>query len=742
MKATRTQQQQIQPEFITESLFNHSNTMTTSDLKFYKDQILYFFSKNPKETYKPKELARRLSIKSEEEFQTFLKALHELCDSDEISQGRRKRFGVATPASQKARGIISITKQGTGIVDLLPPKEGKVLIAGRSLGTSLTGDTVLVALYAYPSEIMPAGVTLEGEVLDILQRGNRPIVGVFQRKKHFTIVVPDVNWLGQDIIIPKGRSKNARPGQKVVAIIDEWESRNTNPEGHIEEILGSAGEVHAEMASVARQFQLPATFPKEVLAESEKIGEIIPQEEIRKRLDLRGSLCFTIDPEDAKDFDDAVSLRVLDDGNYELGVHIADVSHYITKASMLDREALQRGTSVYLADDVIPMLPEKISNNICSLRPHVDRLTYSAIMIVTQRGIVKDYRIEKSVIHSKRRFTYEKVQKIIESGKGDHADTVRMMHKLSQILLKKRMKEGSVDFESVETKFLFDDDGKPAKIIKKLRLDAHRLVEEFMLLANQVVAKHVGLVKKEQHAKPFIYRIHDTPSQDRLRDLAEFVHHLGFKLDVSGKVTSASLQKLLNDVKGKEEENVVNEVAIRSMAKAIYSETNIGHFGLGFKYYTHFTSPIRRYPDLIVHRLLHDYSGKITQKQREQIAESIPYICKQSSERERIAMEAERASVKVMQVEYMKRHVGDEFHAIVSGVMKFGLFVEIVDLLVEGLIRVRDMEDDYYVYDEKNFALIGKRTKKRYRLGDKVNIKVVRVDPEEREIDFVLIEGK
>jgi ribonuclease R len=716
--------------------------MTTNDLNFYKDQILYFFSKNPKQTYKPKELARRLSIKTDEEFQIFLNALHELNDSDQISQGRRKRYGIAVPETQKARGIISITKQGIGIVDLLPPKEGKVMIAGRSLGTALTGDTVLIGLFAHPTGEIPAGISLEGEVLDIPQRGNRPIVGVFQKKKHFTVVLPDVNWLGQDIIIPKGRSKGARPGQKVVAIIDDWESRNMNPEGHVEEILGSAGEVHAEMASVARQFQLPATFPKEVIAETENIGEIIPREEIQKRLDLRKTLCFTIDPEDAKDFDDAVSLRILDDGNYELGVHIADVSHYVTKGSKLDKEALLRGTSVYLADDVIPMLPEQLSNNICSLRPNVDRLTYSAIMVVSPRGLVKDYRIAKSIIHSKRRFSYEEAQRIIETGKGDHAETLRLMHKLSQILLKKRMKEGSVDFESVETKFLFDDDGKPAKIIKKLRLEAHRLVEEFMLLANQVVAMHIGLVKKEQQPKPFIYRIHDTPSPERLRDLAEFVHHLGFTLNISGRVTSASLQKLLNDVKGKEEENVINEVAIRSMAKAIYSEENIGHFGLGFKYYTHFTSPIRRYPDLIIHRLLHDYAGKITLKQRDQIAESLPFICKQSSDRERIAMEAERASVKVMQVEYMRRHVGDEFHAIVSGVMKFGLFVEIVDLLVEGLIRVRDMEDDYYVYDEKNFALIGKRTKKRYRLGDKVNIKVVRVDPEEREIDFVLVEQK
>ena len=715
--------------------------MTSNDSDFYKQQILNLLSKNPKQKFKPKELGRRLSIKSNEEYQLMLNALHELDEANQVARESRKRFGHAIPTSQRARGIITLNKQGTGIVDLLPPEQGKVLIAGRALGTALSGDTVLISLFAHSEGTEVPGISQEGEIIEVLQRSNRPIVGVYERTKHFMIVKPDQNWMGQDIIIPKGKSKSARPGQKVVAIIDHWESRNMNPEGRIDEILGSSGEVHAEMASVARQFQLPMEFPKQVLAAADEIEETIPREEIRKRLDLRESVCFTIDPVDAKDFDDAVSLAILDDGNYELGVHIADVSHYVREGKVLDKEAISRGTSVYLADEVIPMLPEKLSNNICSLRPNVDRLTYSAIMIVTPRGTVKDYRIEKSIIHSKRRFTYEDVQKIIESGKGDFSDTVKAMHKLSQILLKKRMKEGSIDFDSVETKFLFDDDGKPTKIIKKMRLDAHRLVEEFMLLANQIVAKHIGLVKQEQNVKPFIYRIHDSPAPERLKDLAEFVQHLGHSLNISGRVTSASLQKLLDDVKGTDEENVVNEVAIRSMAKAIYSEKNIGHFGLGFKYYTHFTSPIRRYPDLIVHRLLEEYAHRsLPQKRAEQIAEEIPYICKQSSDRERVAMEAERASVKVMQVEYMKRHVGDEFHAIVSGVMKFGLFVEVTDLLVEGLIRVRDMEDDYYVYDEKKYSLIGRRTKKRYRLGDKVNVKVVRVDPEEREIDFILID--
>ncbi|MBI4547217.1 MAG: ribonuclease R, partial [Ignavibacteriae bacterium] len=504
--------------------------------------------------------------------------------------------------------------------------------------------------------------------------------------------------------------------------------------------LGKAGEVKAEMTAVAREFQLPLRFPKEVIAEAEKIPESIPKDEYKRRLDLRDIECFTIDPENAKDFDDAVSLEKLLDGNFLLGVHIADVSHYIHDNTALDREALKRGTSVYLADSVIPMLPEKLSNNLCSLRPHEDRLAYSVLMTVTPRGVVKDYQIPKSVIRSHRRFTYEEVQAIIETGNGEFASTIKQMHTLSQTLLKKRLQEGSIDFESVETKFTFDSHGKPIQIIKKERLDAHRLIEEFMLLANQTVAKHIGLQKKEENIRPFIYRVHDPPPPDKLSDFASFVGHLGYSLNISGGLTNRALQKLLNEIRGKEEENVINEVAIRSMAKAIYSEKNFGHFGLAFKHYTHFTSPIRRYPDLMVHRLLYEYEDKMSHKRREHLMHRLPEVCKQSSDREQIAVEAERASVKVMQVEYMKRHLGDEFHAIISGVTNFGLFVEISDLLVEGLIRVRDMEDDYYVYDEKRYALIGRRTKKRYRLGDKVTVQVVRVDPEEREIDFLLVE--
>jgi ribonuclease R len=714
--------------------------MKEPQIESLKKQLLQFFAKHPNESFKTTVLARRLSLKTVEELRFLRQALNELYQTKSIQQGKRKRYGhIIPPVSQRVTGIFAISKLGSGSVELLSPSTGTVSIPSRFIGTAMDGDTVSVAVFAHATGDTESEERLEGEIVEVIERSQRAIVGILQKGKNFYFVIPDSRRIGRDIYIPQGKIKHARPGEKVVAQIDSWESRSLNPEGHIIEVIGKSGEVGAEMTAVAREFQLPLHFPKNVLAESELIPDEIPGSEIKKRLDLRELVCFTIDPEDAKDFDDAVSLEELPDGNFKLGVHIADVSHYVAEGSALDIEALKRATSVYLANEVIPMLPEKISNNLCSLRPHEDRLAYTAFMTVTPRGVVTDHQIEKSVIHSKRRFTYEEVQTIIETGHGDFSETVKLMHKLSQILLKKRLKEGSIDFDSVETKFRFDETGKPSEIIRKDRLDAHRLVEDFMLLANQIVAKHIGLVKKEDHPRPFIYRIHDSPPPDKLQDLALFVEHLGYSLNIKDGFSSRALQKLLDDVKGKNEENVINEVAIRSMAKAIYSEQNIGHFGLGFQYYTHFTSPIRRYPDLIVHRLLFEYSKKAGLKRSEHFKSILPGICKQSSDRERVAMEAERASVKVMQVEYMKRHLGDEFDAIVSGVTNFGLFVKITNLLVEGLIRVRDMEDDYYVFDEKHYQFIGRRTKKRYRLGDKVRIQVMRVDPEEREIDFKFV---
>jgi len=449
-------------------------------------------------------------------------------------------------------------------------------------------------------------------------------------------------------------------------------------------------------------------------------------------------VCFTVDPEDAKDFDDALTIEQLPEGAVRLGVHIADVSHYVREGSALDREAFARGTSVYMVNEVIPMLPERLSNDLCSLRPQEDRLTYSVFMDVTPAGKVVQQRIGKSIIRSSRRFTYEEVQKIILARQGPHAQEILLLHGLSRILLEERRKQGSIDFDTGEAKFRFDASGLPVAIVKKERLDAHRLVEECMLLANKTVAEHIGRVR-EGVPKPFLYRVHDLPDPARLKELASFVKQFGYSLDVHGGVTPRALQKLLDKGEGSEVENVINEVALRSMAKAVYSEKNIGHYGLAFKYYTHFTSPIRRYPDLVIHRLLHRYGQDGGGGNLLDVQEALPGIARQCSERERVAAEAERASVKVMQVEFMKRHLGDEFDGVIGGVTDFGLFVEINDLLVEGLVSVRDLDDDYYLHDEKHYALKGRSRGHTYRLGDAVRVKVVSVDQEKRRIDFSLV---
>ncbi len=689
-----------------------------------------------------KELARRMSIADEREYRAFQKLLGELEKQKLIQRVKGKHYQHLTQQSGKYVGIFSM-KSGYGVVRVEDESIGEIIIPQKFCSTALDGDTVKVALFAEKKHHR-ALEQHEGEVIAITLRTQEEIVGRFERSGNFFFVVPDdKKKCGRDIYIPKSATNKAKIGDKVITIIERWENRNLNPEGRVMEVLGYSGEVRAEMLSVIREYKLPQQFPEIVTAEAKTISTVIATEEIKKRLDLREKIIVTIDPEDAKDFDDAVSLEILASGNYELGVHIADVSHFVTEGSALDTEALKRGTSVYLADMVVPMLPENISNNICSLKPLEDRLTYSILMEISPRGVVKNYAIKKSVIHSKRRFTYEEVQTIIETKHGDFAEEILLMHKLSSVLLKKRLREGSIDFDSSEAKFKFDAEGKPTEIIKKVRLESHRLVEDFMLLANQIAAKHIVSQKNEaeqQKKRPYVYRIHDTPNPEKIQELANFVKQFGFSFSAKD-VSSRAIQKLMADVRGSEVENVINEVAIRAMAKAVYSPENIGHFGLGFKYYTHFTSPIRRYPDLIVHRMLLEYEHGMSLERRNFYSERLPFITKQSSDRERVAMEAERESVKVMQVEYMKRHLGDEFHGVISGVTNFGLFVKINELLTEGMIRMRDLDDDYYIFDEKNYAIVGQRNRKRYRLGDSVTVRVMRVDSIERRIDFAIAES-
>jgi len=723
------------------------NKIANEGYESHRERILQFLARFPHESFKLKELSRRMGIRTGKDEQIFKRALRSLQDENKILRIRGKRYG-HLHETQLFIGSLEVASRGFGIVTVEEGGE-ELFIQHENLGDAAHGDTVEVSLLAQSTKQKDRGARREGEVVRIIKRGIQTFVGTIERTHKQFFAVPDDRRMAREILIAKEHLREAKEGDKVVVKMTVWGKHRQISEGQVVEVLGKSGELSAEIKSVAREYHLTTEFPPEVLLEANAVPSGIPQTEIDRRRDLRNLLCFTIDPEDAKDFDDAVSLEPLQDGNYRLGVHIADVSYYVSDGSEIDKEALKRSTSVYFPQGVIPMLPEKLSNGLCSLRPDEDRLAFTVFMNVSPRGTVKEYEIVESIIRSKRRFSYEDVQELMNRLERSQAvlpsdvpfaGVIRQMFLLSTVLTKKRMKEGSIDFDSTEAKFEFDEQGKPVKIIKKVRLESHRLVEECMLLANRVVARHIGFAKKEEQVKPFLYRVHDSPDPERIGELAVFVDKLGFTLNTDGGVTSKSLQQLLNQVKGTEVENVINEVALRSMAKAVYSDRNIGHYGLAFDYYSHFTSPIRRYPDLIVHRMLKRYAAGISLQERNALRQRLPYIAKQSSVMERAAMEAERTAVKVMQVEYMKRHIGDEFHAVISGVTNFGIFVELTDLLVQGLLHVRDLSDDYYVYDEKQYTLKGRRTGKQYRLGDTLEVKVVRVNPEDRQIDFTLVE--
>ncbi len=701
-----------------------------------REKILTLLTKNVKGEFKSRQIAKRLNINNDHDFQALRDLLHSMTDEGELLWSKQKGYHLPN-SSNKVQGVLKIDKRGNGV---MATKHGDVLFDKQSLGTAFNGDTVEAAVFVSKKDKKGGPTVNQGEVLSVLSRAHTQFGGTLQKSKNFYFVLPDDPTIQRDFYVAPEDLHGAESGDKVLVELVEWDDAYKNPEGRIVSTLGSAGDPFVELRSVIQAYRLPTSFPKEVEAAAAAIPTEVPAEEISRRLDLRDVDVITIDPHDAKDFDDALSVERLEGGSYRIGVHIADVSAYVTEGSVLDTEAYARATSVYLANQVIPMLPEKLSNNVCSLVPNRDRLTYSVFMQVTDKGRVRKYEFARSVINSKRRFTYEEAEKILDNKKGDFADVLTDLWSAAKILRKKRMKNGSIDFDSPEAKFSYDAAGKPVEIFIKQRLKSNQLVEECMLLANQTVAAHIATLQKEREVLPFVYRIHDLPDKERLRTLEEFVRKFGYKLNVSHSSSSKELQDLLAQVHGTKEENLINEVALRSMAKAIYSTENIGHFGLAFEHYSHFTSPIRRYPDLIVHRLLWEYTNGMPEKRKQFLTKELPDMCKHCSEREKVAAEAERDSVKVMQVEYMRQHVGAEFTGIVSGVIQYGLFVEINDILVEGMLHVRDLDDDYYVFDERQYALVGERKGKRFRLGDSIIVKVAKVTPERRQIDFVLAE--
>lgn len=699
--------------------------------------IRSFFRQSGSKPAKIRDIAQATGLKSAKELEQLRETLFRM-----VSEGSLIKKGKQFLLNEKLlTGRIVINKKQEGFVTVEGHPE-EFYIAPHRLRTALSGDTVAII----PLHHKGSKRTYEAEVIRIVERGRSRIVGVFREMDGIAVVVPDDPYMSRDMIIPEGSTMGAQDGQKVICRLKSWEHETINPTGEVTQILGYPEEAGVDVVSLAMTHDIEYDFPPAVMRECDAIPEELPEEVIARRLDLRGHSCITIDPEDAKDFDDAVTLMIMDNGHYLLGVHIADVSYYVREGSALDQEAYRRGTSVYLVDRTIPMLPEKLSNGLCSLKPGEDRLAYSVLMEMTPNGVIEDYDIAETVIRSRRRLSYEEAQSVIEGKPKDNfgseiTDLLLQMNKLASVLTKKRMRDGSLDFDTPESKFRLDPSGYPVECYRKDRLESHRLIEEFMLAANRTVATHIGKTGKKKTPLPFLYRVHDKPADEKLKNFILFLQALGYRPHISASreaVTPGHFQDLLNKVKGKKEQMLIEKVAIRTMAKAEYTSRNIGHFGLAFDYYTHFTSPIRRYPDLIVHRLLKEYDRGMTAERCQWWAERLPEIGRQCSLREQVAMSAERDSIKLKQTEFMEQFIGQEFKGIISGVMAFGLFVEIPEYLIEGLVAVRDMPDDYYVYDEKHYRLVGKRTKRTYRLGDEVRVRLTAVNRRKNEINMML----